>query len=142
MASLRYHAGRMVLSEDGDGWRVKIKTKAGKVSYSLSATELEQAVLEAEQLYADARCMNNAQPRCMNCIHWEIVKANCNVGCPEGRMTDAMDYGDGFYITQGVEPIGEPRYCSCGPDGQKQFSNDLWQADIYIQHMKHAKANH
>ena len=55
--------------------------------------------------------------------------------------TDAMDYGDGFYITQGVEPIGEPRYCSCGPDGQKQFSNDLWQADIYIQHMKNAKAN-
>ena len=54
MASLRYHAGRMVLSEDGDGWRVKIKTKAGKVFYSLSATELEQAVLEAEQLYADA----------------------------------------------------------------------------------------
>ena len=46
----------MVLSQDGDGWRVKIKTKTGKVSYSLSATELEQAVLEAEQLYADARC--------------------------------------------------------------------------------------
>ena len=52
-----------------------------------------------------------------------------------------MDYGDGFYIIQGVEPIGEPRYCSCGPNGQKQFSNDLWQADIYIQHMKHAKAS-
>ena len=33
------------------------------------------------------RCMNSAQPRCMNCIHWEIVKANCNVGCPERRMT-------------------------------------------------------
>ncbi len=50
MPSLRYHAGRMVLSEDGDGWRVKIKTKTDKVSYRLSATELEQAVLEAEQL--------------------------------------------------------------------------------------------
>ena len=50
---------------------------------------------------------------------------------------DAMDYGDGYYIAQGVEPIGELRYCSCGPDGQRQFSNDLWQAEIYIQHMKH-----
>ena len=85
MASLRYHAGRMVLSEHENGWRVKIKTKTGKVSYSLSAAELEQAVLEAEQLYADARCMDSSQPRCMNCIHWEIVKANCNVGCPVDR---------------------------------------------------------
>ena len=64
----------MVLSKEGDGWRVKIKTKTSKVSYSLSATELEQAVLEAEQLYADARAINNSQPRCMDCIHWEIVK--------------------------------------------------------------------
>ena len=100
MASLRYHAGRMVLSEDGDGWRVKIKTKTAKVSYSLSATELEQAVLEAEQLYADARCMNNSQPRCMNCIHWEIVKANCNVGCPEGRMTGGTFAKDCAYFWQ------------------------------------------
>lgn len=49
---------------------------------------------------------------------------------------DAMDHGDGYYITQSVEPIGEPRYCSCGPNGQRQFSNDLWQAEIYIRHMK------
>ena len=90
----------MVLSEDGDGWLVKIKTKTGKVSYSLSATELEQAVLEAEQLYADARCMNNSQPRCMNCIHWEIVKANCNVGCPEGRMTGGTFAKDCAYFWQ------------------------------------------
>ena len=45
MASLRYHAGRMVLSEDGDGWRVKIKTKDWESFIQLSATELEQAVL-------------------------------------------------------------------------------------------------
>ena len=100
MASLRYHAGRMVLSEDGDGWRVKIKTKSGKVSYSLSATELEQAVLEAEQLYADARCLNSSQPRCMNCIHWEVVKASCNVGCPEGRMTGGTFAKDCAYFWQ------------------------------------------
>ena len=67
MASLRYHAGRMVLSEDGDGWRVKIKTKTEKVFYQLSATDLEQAVLEAEQLYADIRTMNTSQP--LSLIH-------------------------------------------------------------------------
>ena len=70
----------MVLSEDGDGWRVKIKTKAEKISYKLSSTDLEQAVLEAEQLYADMKAINSSQPRCMNCIHWEVVKANCNIG--------------------------------------------------------------
>ena len=141
----------MVLSKEGDGWRVKIKTKTSKVSYSLSATELEQAVLEAEQLYADARAINNSQPRCMDCT---LGDSKPTAMPSEGRMTggtfakdrllgniptDAMDYGDGFYITQGVELIGEPRYCSCGPDGQRH--NDLWQADI-IQHMKNAKTNH
>ena len=90
----------MVLREEGDGWRVKIKTKTGKVSYALSATELEQAVLEAEQLYADARAINSSLPRCMDCIHWEIVKANCNVGCPEGRMTGGTFAKDCAYFWQ------------------------------------------
>lgn len=98
MASLRYHAGRMVLSEDGDGWCVKIKTKTEKVCYRLSATELEQAVLEAEQLYADAKTMDSSQPRCMDCIHWEIVKASCNLGCPEGRMTGGTFAKDCAYL--------------------------------------------
>ena len=87
MASLRYHSGRLVLSQSDGAWHAKIKTKTTKVVYRLDATELEQAVLEAEQLYADARCLNSSQPRCMDCVHWEIVKADCNVGCPEGRMT-------------------------------------------------------
>lgn len=52
--------------------------------------------------------------------------------------TDAIDYGDGFYVTQSLEPIGEPRYCSCSPNGDRRFSNDLWQADIYIHQMKDA----
>lgn len=54
---------------------------------------------------------------------------------------DAIDYGDGYYISHGVEPIGEPRYCSCGPHGQRRFTNDLWQADIYIQQMKNGANN-
>ena len=40
MASLRYHAGRMVLyEEEPNKWRVKIKTKKGKLNLPLSATE-------------------------------------------------------------------------------------------------------
>lgn len=98
MASLRYHAGRMILKQEGDVWRVKIKTGKEQVSYSLSATELEQAVLEAEQIYADVKAINRGQPRCMDCIHWEIVKASCNVGCPEGRMTGGSFAKDCSYF--------------------------------------------
>ena len=90
----------MVLTQDGDRWRVKIKTKTGKVSCRLSAVELEQAVLEAEQLYADARAISRSQPRCMDCIHWEVVKASCNVGCPEGRMTGGTFAKDCAYFWQ------------------------------------------
>ena len=40
MASLRYHAGRMVLyEEEPNKWRVKIKTKQGKLNLPLQAKE-------------------------------------------------------------------------------------------------------
>lgn len=58
-----------------------------------------------------------------------------------GMPTNAIDCGDGYYISQSVEPIGEPRYCTCSPDGQRRYSNDLWQAEIYIHQMKDAAAN-
>ena len=104
MPSLRYHAGRMVLSQDDGVWHVKIKTKKERMVYRLSAIELPDAVLEAEQLYADAKCLSNSQPRCMNCIHWEIVKANCNVGCPEGRMTGGTFAKDCAYFWSNDKP--------------------------------------
>tara|TARA_B100000519_G_C14248594_1_gene441189 strand:- start:504 stop:782 length:279 start_codon:yes stop_codon:yes gene_type:complete len=88
----------MILSKTKGRWKVRIKTKAQQVSYDLSATELENAVLEAEQLYADAKAINNGQPRCMDCIHWELVKADCNVGCPEGRMTGGSFAKDCAYF--------------------------------------------
>ena len=88
----------MVLKQQDERWRVTIKTKSGQVSYSLSAIELEQAVLEAEQIYADAKAINRGQPRCMDCIHWEIVEAKCNVGCPEGRMTGGSFAKDCAYF--------------------------------------------
>ena len=51
MASLRYHAGRMVLYEEKPQvWRVKIKTKKGKINLPLTAKELEPALVEAEYL--------------------------------------------------------------------------------------------
>ena len=46
MASLRYHAGRMVLyEEEPTVWRVKIKTKTGKINLPLQAKELEPALI-------------------------------------------------------------------------------------------------
>tara|TARA_R110001592_G_scaffold6276_3_gene33762 strand:+ start:9723 stop:10034 length:312 start_codon:yes stop_codon:yes gene_type:complete len=100
MASYRYHAGRMVVTEEGGSWRVKIKTKNKQVFLPLNATEINQAILEAEQLYADARSLGNTKPRCMQCIHWELIKADCNVGCPEGRMTGGSFAKDCAYFWQ------------------------------------------
>ena len=100
MPSYRYHAGRMVVTEEDGLWRVKIKTKSKQVLLPLNATETNQAILEAEQLYADARSLDNTKPRCMQCIHWELIKADCNVGCPEGRMTGGSFAQDCAYFWQ------------------------------------------
>ena len=87
MASLRYHAGRMVLHRKDEKWHVKIKTKDGKLHFPLESEELENAVLEAENLYADARAICTKTPRCMQCIHWLAVKAECGLGFAEGRAS-------------------------------------------------------
>ena len=52
--------------------------------------------------------------------------------------TGAIDCGDGFYIEMGEEPgIGEVRYAACMPGGAIcRYSNDLWQAQIYIEQMR------
>ena len=91
MASLRYHAGRMVLYEEKPSvWRVKIKTKKGKLNLPLSAQELEPALIEAEYLYADARCIGKDHPLCIDCIHHLVVKAECGLGMPEGRASGGV----------------------------------------------------
>lgn len=87
MASLRYHAGRMVLYEAPPGWRVRIKTKKGKLDLPLESTVLDDAVSEAEQLYADARAIDDSRPYCQQCIHWKAVAARCDLGFPEGRAS-------------------------------------------------------
>ena len=91
MASLRYHAGRMVLYEEKPSvWRVKIKTKKGKLHLPLSAKELEPALIEAEYLYADARCMSRDHPLCIDCIHHLVIKAECGLGMPEGKASGGI----------------------------------------------------
>ena len=86
MPSLRYHTGRMVLYRDAcESWRVKIKTKKGKLDLPLSSKSLEDAVLEAEYLYADARAISQGKPKCIDCLHWLVVKAECGLGLPEGK---------------------------------------------------------
>lgn len=62
---------------------------------------------------------------------------------PSGQTTeyvipeDAFDCGDGFYIEMSTEPIGEVRYRACMPNCSiGRYANDLWQAQIYIEHMK------
>ena len=78
----------MVLYEPEENeWRGKIKKKTGKLDLPLDAKELEPAVLEAEYLYADARAIDQGKPRCIDCLHWLIVKAECGLGLPEGRST-------------------------------------------------------
>ena len=86
MPSLRYHAGRMVLYEENENsWRVKIKTKDGKLNLPLTGKTLEEAVLQAEYLYADARAISQGLPKCVDCLHWLIIKAECGLGLPEGK---------------------------------------------------------
>lgn len=66
---------------------------------------------------------------------------------PSGQTTnyavpdDAFDCGDGFYIEVSTEPgIGEVRYRACMPNCSiGRYANDLWQAQIYIEHMKAAR---
>jgi len=80
----------MVLFQGTEGWRVRIKTHTGKLELPLSSAELEAAVIEAEQLYADARAITNNKPRCQHCVHWEFVAAQCGLGFPEGRSSGGI----------------------------------------------------
>ena len=54
MPSLRYHSGRMVLIPQAEGWMLRLRTKQGVLELPLRGTELETALMEAEQLYAEA----------------------------------------------------------------------------------------
>jgi hypothetical protein len=91
MASLRYHAGRMVLYEAGNGWGVRIKAQSKRLDLPLSATCLADAIVEAEGLYRDATVLLTRKgPRCYECVHWEVVAAKCGLDFPEGRASGGV----------------------------------------------------
>jgi len=52
----------LVVTERSGGWVAVIKTRAETVEVPLSATKPEVAIIEAEQLYADARAVTNPKP--------------------------------------------------------------------------------
>ena len=87
MPSLRYHSGRMVLIPQDEGWLLRLKTKQGVIELPLRGTDLEAALMEAEQLYADARVVTNGKARCQQCIHWHFVSGTCSLGFPEGKRS-------------------------------------------------------
>jgi len=87
MASYRFHAGRLVIADRDGGWIAVIKTRQETIEVNLTATVADAAILEAEQLYADARAVTNPKPYCWQCIHWEPVTSNCGLGFPEGRRS-------------------------------------------------------
>ncbi len=87
MPSLRYHSGRMVLIPQAEGWLLRLKTKQGVLELPLRGAELEKALMEAEQLYADALVATNGKTRCQQCIHWQFVEGSCGLGFPEGKRS-------------------------------------------------------
>lgn len=76
----------MVLFRQDDVWCVRIKAKPVAMSVQLSSTELSDAIIEAEGLYADAVAVSTGN-RCFQCVHWEAVAAECGLGFPEGRTS-------------------------------------------------------
>lgn len=50
----------------------------------------------------------------------------------------ATDCGDGYYIETLYDPrTMEPYFRSCSPGGAIcRYSSDLWQAQIYVEHLK------
>lgn len=74
----------MVLLPQKEGWWVRLKTGKEVVELPLSALELRDAVVEAEQLYADARTIASGTPTCQQCVHWEFVSGECSLEFVEG----------------------------------------------------------
>jgi len=87
MASYRFHAGRLVIFDRNATWFATIKTRKETVELKLAATAPDAAILEAEQLYADARAVTNPKPYCWQCVHWQPVTSSCGLGFPEGRRS-------------------------------------------------------
>lgn len=77
----------MVLIPQEDGWLLRLKTKQGIIELPLRGDNLEIALIEAEQLYADATVATSGKARCQQCIHWHFVSGACDLGFPEGKRS-------------------------------------------------------
>lgn len=91
---MRFHAGRMVLSQQGKTWHLRIRlgdTPDKQIQACLETDDAEEAIFKAERIYFDMRRQlgNRAdnKPRCWQCIHWEALHACCSFGWPEARQT-------------------------------------------------------
>ena len=77
---------------------MNLEYQKGKINLPLTATELERALIEAEYLYADARCMSRDHPLCIDCIHHLVIKAECGLGMPEGKASGGVWAKDCAYF--------------------------------------------
>lgn len=77
----------MVLIPQEEGWLLRLKTKQGIIELPLSGNDLEIALIEAEQLYADVVVATSGKVRCQQCIHWNFVGGTCGLGFPEGKRS-------------------------------------------------------
>jgi hypothetical protein len=77
----------MVLIPKDEGWLLRLRTKQGVIELPLRGTDLEAALIEAEQLYVDAYVVTTGKARCQQCIHWLFVEGMCGLGFPEGKRS-------------------------------------------------------
>ena len=87
MQKMRYHSGKLVVVQEGDKWIATIKAPDGTLTVELQSNDADNAVLEAEQLYADNTAVTSDAPLCWQCIHWKPAKAECSLGVPEGKRS-------------------------------------------------------
>ena len=77
----------MVLIPQDEGWLLRLKTKQGLIELPLLSESLEVALMEAEQLYADACVAATGKVRCQKCVHSDFVAGACSLGFPEGKRS-------------------------------------------------------
>lgn len=84
---MRYHSGKLVVTQNGETWEATIKAPSGTFTVRLGAGDADNAVLEAEQIYADNAAVTSEAPFCWQCIHWKPAKAECSLGVIEGKRS-------------------------------------------------------
>lgn len=77
----------LIPNEQEGGWTLRLRTKQGLIELLLQGDSLEVALVEAEQLYADACVAVSGKPRCQSCVHWDFVSGACSLGFPEAKRT-------------------------------------------------------